>query len=151
MAKSKYESHVKPKLFLIENWAREGYTDEEIFKKLGISKDTFYQYKNKYTDFSDALKRGKEVVDYEVEQNLFKKTQGFIFEEEKEIIEIDTNGKKRKRIEKTKKWIPADTTAQIFWLKNRQSEKWRDKQDLNHSLNTKNIKINVDIEGVDDE
>lgn len=61
LAKSKWETHVKDKLALVEGWARDGLTDEQIAKNLGISKDTFYQYKSKYPDFSDSLKKGKKL------------------------------------------------------------------------------------------
>ena len=54
MAKSKWETHVKDKLILVEAWARNGLTDEQISKNLGISKDTFYKYKKEHTDFSDS-------------------------------------------------------------------------------------------------
>ena len=73
IAKSKYETDVKPRLIEIEAWKRDGLTDEQICKNLGIVKDTFYKYKEKYTDFSDALKKGKEVADIEVENALFKR------------------------------------------------------------------------------
>ena len=93
MAKSKYETEVKPRLIEIEAWKRDGLTDEQIFKNLGISKDTFYKYKDKYTDFSDALKKGKEVADIEVENALFKRAIGYKYKEViKEVKEID--GKK---------------------------------------------------------
>ena len=62
MAKAKWETHVKDKLILVEAWARNGLTDEQIAKNLGISKDTFYKYKKEYTDFSDSLKRGKKLL-----------------------------------------------------------------------------------------
>lgn len=151
MAKSKYESHVKPKLFLIECWARDGLRDEDICDKLGISVQSFYVYKSKYGEFSESLKRGKEVIDFEVENALLKRALGYEYEETKIYIDKDANGKERTRKEKIKKVQPPDTLAQIFWLKNRKPAQWRDKQELNHNLNTKNIKINVDIEGVEDE
>ena len=71
MAKSKWEQ-VKEKLTLVEGWARDGLTDEQIASNLNISKDTFYKYKKEYTDFSDSLKKGKEIVDYQVENALLK-------------------------------------------------------------------------------
>ena len=81
MAKSKWETHVKDKLILVEAWARNGLTDEQIAKNLGISKDTFYKYKKEHTDFSDSLKRGKEVIDIEVENALLKRALGYKYNE----------------------------------------------------------------------
>ena len=71
MAKSKWEQ-VKNKLMLVEGWARDGLTDKQIANNLNISEDTFYEYKKRYSEFSESLKKGKEIVDYEVENALLK-------------------------------------------------------------------------------
>lgn len=84
-------------LILLEGWANEGLTDEQIAKNVGIVRSTLAKWKNEYSDISDALKKGKEVVDYEVENALLNKALG------------------------------GDVTAMIFWLKNRRPDKWRDK------------------------
>lgn len=141
IAKSKYETDVKPRLVEIEAWKRDGLTDEQIFKNLGISRDTFYKYKEKYTDFSDALKKGKEVADIEVENALFKRAIGYKYKEViKEVKEID--GKKTTYIKEVVKEMPGDVGAQIFWLKNRKSSKWKDKQDIDIEDNIVSITIN---------
>lgn len=141
IAKSKYETDVKPRLIEIEAWKRDGLTDEQIFKNLGISKDTFYKYKDKYADFSDALKKGKEVADIEVENALFKRAIGYKYKEViKEVKEID--GKKSTYIKEVIKEMPGDVAAQIFWLKNRKSSKWKDKQDIDIEDNNVSITIN---------
>ena len=68
MAKGKYEKWIKPEgLILLEGWARDGLTDEQIAHNMNISTTTLYDWKNKYPVISDTLKKGKEVVDYEVE------------------------------------------------------------------------------------
>lgn len=136
MAKSKYETHVKDKLILVEAWARNGLTDEQIAKNLGISKDTFYKYKREYTDFSDSLKRGKEVVDIEVENALLKRALGYKYDEVTKERNEDTG-----ELEITKvitKEVQPDTTAQIFWLKNRKPSEWRDRKEIDHSGNINN-------------
>lgn len=125
MAKSKYFTHVEPKLILIEGWARDGLTDEQIAKNLGIAYSTFREYKNKYSALSAALKKGKEVIDYEVENALLKRALGYEYDE----ITYE-NGEEVKRVTKQ---VAPDTTAQIFWLKNRKADKWRDKKDVEHS------------------
>ena len=143
IAKSKYETDVKPRLIEIEAWKRDGLTDEQIFKNLGISRDTFYKYKEKYTDFSDALKKGKEVADIEVENALFKRAIGYKYKEViKEVKEID--GKKTTYIKEVVKEMPGDVGAQIFWLKNRKSSKWKDKQDIDIEDNN----VSITIQGV---
>ncbi len=98
MANGKYREWLTPEgLVCLEGWARDGLTDEDIAGKIGISRTTLYAWKNRYSDISDALKKGKEVVDYQVENALLYKA------------------------------LAGDVTAQIFWLKNRRPGKWRDK------------------------
>lgn len=123
------------KLILLEGWAREGLSDEQIANNMGIATSTFYEWKKKHVEFSEALKKNKEIVDLEVENALLKKSMGYnvpIMKAFKVKEIIYENGKKVKETEKIEYaeeevHIPADTTAQIFWLKNRRKEQWRDK------------------------
>ena len=117
-------------LLKIEGWARDGLTDEQIAHNIGIARTTLYDWKNKYPDISYALKKGKEVIDRQVENALLKRALGYEYEEIKQIIEKDEKGKDRKRVEKTAKQIVPDTAAQIFWLKNRKPHMWRDKREI---------------------
>ncbi|WP_295264973.1 helix-turn-helix domain-containing protein [Veillonella sp.] len=139
MAKGKYQQWLEPdNLLLLQAWARDGFTDEQIATKIGISKQTFYDWKKKYPDFSDSLKKGKEIVDIQVENALLKRALGYEYVEYSE--ECSEDGIKKK---KTVKHVIPDTTAQIFWLKNRRPDLWRDKRDLEMSGN-----INNPFEGV---
>lgn len=123
------------KLTLLTAWARDGLVDGQIAKNMGISEATLYNYKNKYPEIREALRKGKEVVDIEVENALFKKAIGYNVPVQKAFKIKDIiyeNGKKvreTERIEYAEEEIhvPADTTAQIFWLKNRKKAQWRDK------------------------
>ena len=117
-------------LLKIEGWARDGLTDEQISHNIGIHPSTLYEWQKKYPEIGEALKKGKEVVDREVENALLKRALGYEYEEVKQIIEKDEMGKDRKRIEKTIKRVIPDVTAQIFWLKNRKPNEWRDKRDV---------------------
>lgn len=130
MAKGKYEEWLEPEgLLKIEGWARDGLSDEQIAENMGISRSTLNEWKNKYSDISDTLKKGKEVVDRQVENALLKRALGYKYTEvTKERIEGGFVVTK----EVTKEVIP-DTTAQIFWLKNRKPNEWRDKKDIEHS------------------
>ena len=130
MAKSKWEQ-VKDKLTLVEGWARDGLKDKQIANNLGISKDTFYKYKKNYPDFSDTLKKGKEIIDYEVENALLKRALGYEYTETTK--EIKENG--NKIIKKITKQVAPDVTAQIYWLNNRKPKQWRNKQDIDISDN----------------
>ena len=125
MAKSKWSS-VKDKLGLVEAWCRDGLIEVEIAKRLGISMTTLKDYKNRYPTFMSALKRGKEVIDYEVEQKLLKRAMGYNYVETK----VTTDPEGGETTSTTNKHVLPDTTAQIFWLKNRKPKEWRDKQEL---------------------
>jgi len=123
VARGKYEYWLtEDGLTLLEGWARDGLTDEQIAQNMGIAPSTLYVWKDKFKEISEALKKGKEVVDYQVENALLKRALGYDFQETR--VE---KSEKETRIIQTLKHIPADTTAQIFWLKNRRPDKWRDK------------------------
>ena len=77
MAKGKYQRWLEPDgLTLLEGWARDGLTDEQIAHNMGISTATLYDWKNKFQDISEALKKGKEVVDIQVKNALLKRALG---------------------------------------------------------------------------
>jgi len=119
----------------LEGWARDGLTDEQIAHNIGIAVGTLYDWKNRFSEFSEALKKGKEVVDIQVENALLKRALGYEYEETK--VMVDADGKKR--VERIKKQVQPDVTAQIFWLKNRRPDRWRDKQELETTENTKTV------------
>lgn len=122
MAKGKYQRWIEPDgLILLEGWARDGATDEELSRKMGINPATLYVWKSKYPEISEALKKGKEVIDIQVENALLKRALGYDFQEER----IEKSEKDGIKIIQTVKHIPPDVTAQIFWLKNRNPDKWR--------------------------
>ncbi len=98
MAKSKWEE-VKEKLVLVEGWARDGLIDEQIANNLGISKTTFYKFKDEHSELSELLKKGKEVVDYQVENALLQNA------------------------------LEGNVTAQIYWLNNRKPKQWKNKRE----------------------
>ena len=123
-AKGKYHDWMTPEgLLKVEGWARDGLIDEQIAQNMGIRVTTLYDWKKRFPQFSEALKRGKEVVDRQVENALLKRALGYEYEEVKEKFE---EGVLTERTV-TKKEVVADTTAQIFWLKNRKPDTWRDK------------------------
>lgn len=134
---NKYITEVKDKLILVEGWARDGLTNEQIAHNLGINVSTLYDYQSKYKEFSEALKKGKEVVDREVENALLKRALGYRYKEvTKELVKDISTGKTNLEVTKeVTKEVQPDTTAQIFWLKNRKPKEWRDKQDVEHTGN----------------
>jgi transposase-like protein len=129
MAKGKYEYWLTPEgLLLIEAWARDGLTDEQIAHNLGVAYSTLRVWRDKYSALSAALKRGKEVVDIQVENALLKRALGYQYEEVK-TEESEGEDRPVKKVTTVKEVVP-DTTAQIFWLKNRKPDVWRDKQNV---------------------
>lgn len=103
MAKGKYAEWLTEEgLIALTVWARNGLTDEQIAHNMGIGKTALYEWKNNYTEIANALKVSKNFADAQVENALYKKA------------------------------LSGDVTAMIFWLKNRQPEMWRDRQDINY-------------------
>jgi transposase len=119
-------------LILLKGWARDGLTDEQISQNMGIALSTFYDWKKKFSDFSDALKKSKEVVDKEVENALHKSAKGFYVEETVEELRWDRDAGEYRMVvtKRTRKYIPPSNVAQIFWLKNRKPEVWKDKREI---------------------
>lgn len=134
MAKSKATEWLEQdKLTLLEAWARDGLTNEQIAKNMGINPSTLYDYMNKFVEISNALKKGKEVVDIEVENALLKRALGYKYDE----VTYE-NGIEVKRVTKE---VQPDTTAQIFWLKNRKPKNWKDKQNNENTSDDVNNRI----------
>ena len=138
MAKGKYEQWLTEEgLIKLEGWAKDGLIDEDIAKNMGINVRTLYTWQEKYDQIKQALKVGKEVADRVVENALYKSAQGYKVTLKKAFkvhkIEYDTKTGRRKREydeivqADEEEYVPAQVTAQIFWLKNRKSDKWRDK------------------------
>ena len=144
---------------LLEGWARDGLTDKQIADKIGITAKTLYEWINRFGEICDALKRGKAPVDIQVENALLKRALGYEYEEvTTEITEtpyIDKKGRERirkqKHVKKTKKIVPPETAAQIFWLKNRRPDKWRDKREEAVSIHNADPHLDEEIERMFDE
>ena len=93
--------------------AQAGLTDKQIADELDVTEQTINNWKVAHPEFFESLKRGKNIPDTEVESALLRRAKGFTYQEG----------------ERSRVALP-DTTACIFWLKNRQPEKWRDKQEV---------------------
>jgi transposase-like protein len=131
VATGKYQEWLQAEnLILIEGWARDGLTDEQIAHNIGIATSTLYEWKKQYAEISEALKRGKAVVDRMVENALLKRALGYEYKEVREKFEKGICTERTV----TKKEVIPDTTAQIFWLKNRKPDEWRDKRFVEDSI-----------------
>lgn len=106
-----------------------GATDKELADFFEVSESTLNLWKLEHPSFSEALRAGKFEADAEVANKLYKKATGYVLPD---IITASYEGKITD-IQQVEKHIAPDTTAAIFWLKNRQPKKWRDKQEIEHS------------------
>lgn len=126
---------IKISLEKIEEMASLGLTQDQIASLLDISTYTITNYNKKWPAFFKALKRGKDKADSEVVKSLYKRANGYEIKET--TIEYIKIGLEQTPAEKTKvvtKYICPDTTAQIFWLKNRRPQEWRDKTEIDHTM-----------------
>ena len=117
----------------IAAWARDGLAEAQIAKNLGVSYMTFRRAKKdpQYGErICAALIQTKDVADMEVENMLYKRAMGYSYDEVKEEYEAGVLTKRTV----TKKTVIPDTMAQIFWLKNRQPTKWRDRREVDNTV-----------------
>lgn len=148
MAKGKYQEWLTEEgLLQLESWARDGLTDKQIASNMGITEQTLNVWKKNYPSLFESLKRGKAVVDIQVENALLKRALGYSYDEvtKERVLDYDPStgqvvGSHMEVTKTVRKEVQGDTTAQIFWLKNRRHEKWRDKRDVSveGEINTNN-------------
>ena len=129
------------KLLLLEDWARQGLFDAQIAKNMGIGEATLYRYKANHPEIKEALRKGKEVVDIEVENAMLKRALGYTITINEQKVDKDGCVHDLKR----DVHIPGDVTAQIFWLKNRRRQQWRDKVEVEKAETVQKIEIINDL------
>ena len=134
--KSKYDEYVKPYLGQIAEWKKSGATDKEISDALGIALSTFSEYKNQYSELSDALRTGKQTVILNVKAALYKKAIGFEYEEKRGV----KKGDKVVSTEIFKRYSPPDTTAAAMLLRNYDDE-YRDRDSVQTDFKRQEIEI----------
>lgn len=122
MANGKYQQWLTPEgLIRLRGWAMDGLDDEQIARdKVGVSRQTLYNWRKKYEEIDEALRMGKDVADRQVENALYTAA------------------------------IEGNVTAIIFWLKNRKPDKWRDMKNIDANIESikKLDQILGDIDGV---
>lgn len=103
-----------------------GATDDELAGFFDVHRATIYRWKLDHEEFCDAIKSAKSVADERVERSLYQKATGYEVTEEQAVkLKVDQY-KEEVEVVEVRKHIPAETTAAIFWLKNRRSAEWRD-------------------------
>lgn len=115
----------------VEYMAKAGMTDAQMAEKLEISEASFHVWKKEYPQFLEAIKRGKEEPDDIVERSLFERATGYVNRNAVKIFM--PAGADSPVYAPYEEHVAPDVTAQIFWLKNRRPEAWRDKQELKHT------------------
>lgn len=140
-------------LMLIECWARDGFTNADISEKIGIGESTFSKWLNKYPELKEALRNGRELVDYKVENALLKSALGYKTTESKVTLIMRDGVVVEEREETTEREIAPNTTAAQVWLYNRLPKKWKKNRDnvLDLSDEDTSIQITVVNKSTDDE
>ena len=125
--KGKYQEWLTEEgLLKIGAWARNGLTLADIAHNIGISLSTLNVWREKYAELEVALKQAREVADIRVENALYKRAVGYSY-----VEKTTEEGPKGVTVRTVTKEVPPDVTAQIYWLKNRRPDVWRDKQPEN--------------------
>ena len=141
------------RLELLKCWARD-FSFTDIAAKIGVSIQTLKAWRDKYPEIEEAIREGKEIVDYRVENALLKVALGYTTTDVKTIISPpDKNGNRSIRVEKTEKEVPPNPTAIMCWLNNRKPDQWKRNRDNVYQTKDEDSKITVNIirHGKDDE
>lgn len=144
MATGKYQKWLEPDgLLLLRAWARDGLSNEQIAReKIGVNPDTLYTWKKRFSEISEALARGREPVDVEVENALHRLALGYTERVQKTFklrhVEFDDHGHKVREWETLETGmdevhVPANVNAQKFWLANRRPDIWRERRETEAS------------------
>ncbi len=129
---SLYDKYIKGKEEIIMADCRNGADNKGLCKRLGIGLTTFKRILTNHPEVKELIKEGKTEADVKVESALYKRAIGYDVEETTTEVRVSEDGSAQTTVvKKVKKHIAGDTTAQIFWLKNRKPNEWKDKQDVN--------------------
>lgn len=128
---AQYSQWLEPDgLLRLQGWARDGLTDQQIADNIGVTAKTLYVWRERFSKIREALKKGKDVPDREVENALFKSALGFKEKETRTFARIvkDAAGNVIQRIEEAREiehYFPPNPTSIAIWLNNRKPDDWR--------------------------
>jgi transcriptional regulator with XRE-family HTH domain len=122
-----------------------GFTDEEVSKVVGISRSNLSKWKQRNIELQDTIQGWKKKANEKVEKALFERATGY---EHDDLYIAQHQGKIITK--KIKKHYPPDTAAAFIWLKNRKSNKWRDKQEIESTVNNKSVGLDFSKISMDD-
>lgn len=125
-----------------------GATDKELAEFFSVSEQTLNKWKKDFPEFLESLKKGKSIADANVASKLYNRAIGYDYEEKHYETKQPKKDVPPELVEakRIRKHVPADTTAAIFWLKNRQPEKWRDRKEVDANVN-----LSDELESMTDE
>lgn len=132
LRKDYWSNRVKPKLELIEGWARAGFTDKDIYTNLGIGETTWYDFLNTHRELRDAVDVGRHHAEIIAENSLFKKVTGYSYKEvyKQRVKVYDEDGEwtgqyEMATVKSVLKHVPPDTNAAVYWLEHRAPNRWQ--------------------------
>lgn len=132
-------------LMLLECWARDGYTFQDIANRIGISISTLRMWRSKYPEIDNALKKGREIIDYKVENALLKSALGYKTKE----VKVTTTIRHGEVVETVKEVINKEQAPNVSaiqcWLYNRLPNKWKKNRDNLIELGDEDTKIQVTV------
>lgn len=132
-------------LMLLECWARDGYTFQDIANRIGIAVSTLRGWRAQYPDIDNALKKGREIIDYKVENALLKSALGYHTKEVKVTTTIRFGKTVETIKEVTDKEQAPNVSAIQCWLYNRLPNKWKKNRDQLIELDDEDTKIQVTV------
>ena len=133
--KSAWDKKIEPRLFEIAGWFRNGHSVDQVCDALDISKPTFYKHKANKVELFNATLVNRAIADLTVENSLFKRANGFSYDETTKELKKDNTGKETLKVTKiVEKMVIPETTAASLWLRNRRPDKWRDKQQIDNTV-----------------
>lgn len=127
-------SKYKPEYCQIaQDFASAGATNKMLAAAIGVHEDTIINWKKAHPEFADALMKAKVSADLEVERSLYRMAVGYSYEVQEAKTVRDPDGNERLEAVTLRKFVPPKTAAATFWLRNRQPELWREKQEIEFS------------------
>lgn len=134
-------------LLLLSCWARDGLNYTQIAERIGIHLDTFADWRRDYPEIGQAVSRGKEIVDYMVENALLKRALGYKTKEVKVTIGKKNVGGEFYQVlkETTEKELAPDVTACLAWLNNKKFDVWKRNRDKVVEVNDEDTKLEITI------
>lgn len=143
-----FDDWVTPeRLLLVSGWCKDGCTNKELAEKMGITVKTLYKWQIKSSELKEAIREGKDVTDYKVENALLRAALGYEHTEVKTIMsgEGDAKGNRKMKVEKVTRYYPPNVNAAIMWLCNRKPDIWKRNRDTMIELTDEESHITVNV------